>query len=511
MDKSIETRTTLVLLFSNPIIAINVCASMFRLPKRYPRFFLQYRFGVMSLKQQKENFVTGWTGGSVSEIYWVTLVALSGYLAYNMIRSTSRNLPFVVDFSLQVVAILLAVTLYCNTIGTLHGLVLGPAVLVMFSGAPKKTQKSKSVNSSNELLPQKPFLTAYRAQMLILTNIAILAVDFKVFPRRFAKVETWGTSMMDIGVGSFVFSMGLASSRLLIKQILQQNYKRGSYVGLVFRSSVKAMPVLGLGLVRLISVKSLEYQEHVTEYGIHWNFFITLGFLPICLAFLNPVIEIIPRVFLAFFVTICHEVALHKGLQQFVLRSDNRMDNLVTMNKEGICSLPGYFSIFLFGQCFGYFVLPGRKTRNNLFGASQGSTQTKWTVTTNQGLIIATLVSHGCFWYCQNSFLVSQVSRRLGNISYVMWVVSYNSSMLLAYHWINQAFPNASMSPILQAINKNGLAIFLLANVTTGVVNMTINTLECGSICAVAILAVYGLSWVVVAIILERRKIYIKL
>lgn len=477
----------------------------------YPRFFSGCRLGGMSLKQQKENFVSGLTGGSVSEIYWVTLVALSGYLAYNMVRGTNRDVPFVVDFSLQVIAILLAVTLYSSSIGTLHGLVLGPAVLVMFLGASRTAQKSKNVNSSSELLPQKPFLTAYRAQMLILTNLAILAVDFKVFPRRFAKVETWGTSMMDIGVGSFVFSMGLASSRLLIKQSLQQNHKRGSYVGLVFRSTVKSMPVLGLGLVRLISVKTLEYQEHVTEYGIHWNFFITLGLLPICLALLNPIIEIVPRVFLAFFVSICHEIALQKGLQEFVLRSDNRMANVVTMNKEGICSLPGYFSIFLFGQCFGYFVLPGRKTRNNLFGASQGSIQTKWTVTTNQGLIIATLMFHGCFWYCQNSFLVSSVSRRLANISYVMWVVSYNSSMLLAYHWINRAFPNASMSPILQAINKNGLAIFLLANVTTGLVNMTVNTLECGPIIAVAILAIYGLSWVVAAMELDERKVYIKL
>lgn len=53
---------------------------------------------------------------------------------------------------------------------------------------------------------KRPFVTDFRAYINIATAICILAVDFKIFPRRFAKAETYGSGLMDVGVGAFAIS-----------------------------------------------------------------------------------------------------------------------------------------------------------------------------------------------------------------------------------------------------------------------------------------------------------------
>jgi phosphatidylinositol glycan class W len=57
----------------------------------------------------------------------------------------------------------------------------------------------------------RPFITHFRAFVNIAAAIMILAVDFQVFPRNFCKTETYGTGLMDIGVGGFIVSNGIVS------------------------------------------------------------------------------------------------------------------------------------------------------------------------------------------------------------------------------------------------------------------------------------------------------------
>lgn len=128
-----------------------------------------------------------------------------------------------------------------------------------------------------------PFLSVYRAHMMLMTVHAILAVDFPVFPRVLGKCENFGTSLMDIGVGSFVFSLGIVSSRTF-----SPRSGRRRWIPALVGALRRAAPVLALGFIRLLMVKGSEYPEHLTEYGVHWNFFFTLGLVPALATALLP-------------------------------------------------------------------------------------------------------------------------------------------------------------------------------------------------------------------------------
>ena len=57
---------------------------------------------------------------------------------------------------------------------------------------------------------------------------------------------------MDVGVGSFVFSLGLISPRSL-------SQTTGAFYTDVYRAIRKSLPILILGLIRVVMVKGAEY------------------------------------------------------------------------------------------------------------------------------------------------------------------------------------------------------------------------------------------------------------
>ena len=90
---------------------------------------------------------------------------------------------------------------------------------------------------------------------------------------------------MDAGVGSFVFSNAIVSkaARHGAERRTQVSYGRRILVALRGVS-----PLLFLGFMRLLSTKATDYQEHVSEYGVHWNFFFTLSVVSLMVTLLEP-------------------------------------------------------------------------------------------------------------------------------------------------------------------------------------------------------------------------------
>ena len=96
-----------------------------------------------------------------------------------------------------------------HVVFTVVCLTLSSVMLLLLSHLKADTQHLKSPVGNARiahwlgviLYPTRvPFLSVSRCYNIILSCVAILAVDFNVFPRRFAKTETFGQGLMDTGI-----------------------------------------------------------------------------------------------------------------------------------------------------------------------------------------------------------------------------------------------------------------------------------------------------------------------
>lgn len=425
------------------------------------------------------------------------------------------------------------------------------------------------------MLPVRPFLTHYRGSMLVATCVAILAVDFPIFPRRFAKVETWGTSLMDLGVGSFVFSAGVVSARSLVRTNPapqgggpSTNLNRSGFGSRLIKSLRHSLPLFILGLIRLYSVKGLDYAEHVTEYGVHWNFFFTMAFLPPFVEISDSIItglffKAYPYETLALLLALVYELLLnHTDLLAYILISP-RGPSLLSQNREGVFSFVGYLAIFLAGRGTGTRLVvfnddsPPDETTSTTKSASKSakskaptSSMASATAVTRRerqrvlrNLALLSAVYTTLYLVSTSIYTFNlTVSRRLANLPYVLWICAFNDVQILlfgvveacgvpfahphprpetdAHHESNDkrtaveqaAFVrDVATSRVLRAFNTNGLVIFLVANLGTGLVNLTVNTLDMPPLQAMGVLILYSAAVTAVAVALDWSGIRIRL
>ncbi|KAG8700346.1 Glucosaminyl phosphatidylinositol (GlcN-PI) nositol acylation protein [Ceratobasidium sp. 394] len=614
----------------------------------------------MSYKLEKEDFVSGHNGSSVTHINAISSVALASVALYLALQSRlafpsrlsspgHRNLlELTAEFVLLVVPLLLSLTIFAEYPLSLSLFLFIPAFLihrnlpalppppppallpppspsssrpsspaltptqnqshssihVLPTPIPTPTPRRTTFSFSNGVaVPPLPALTTYRAHMMLMTVLCILAVDFPVFPRELSKCESWGVSVMDIGVGSFVFSQGVVSAIPMIKNPAML---RGAVIPKVLAATRKVIPLFVLGFVRVLAVKGTEYPEHVTEYGVHWNFFITLALLPPISILFHPLIIHVPLSLLGLFVTLVHQIVLNNTpLQSWTLGNDR--SNLLSQNKEGIVSFIGYLALHLFGLAIGTLILPPspshfrravselNATGSNTAPPSRAPSPARLQVDNDlhmgrrpptpdssdddeprhrpapirvseqeeprkRGKAAIELCSYAVVWW--TLFFIGSavgggtqgVSRRLANTLYVLWVAAYNTSFLLGYVLLDSIFarsshphtasrPNgspatkerlsasspmrgsfasgfgsdsirerapvtqANSSGLLGAINQNGLALFLVANVATGVVNMSIRTMYTADGDALVILVTYAFAFSLCAWLFQGRRL----
>ncbi|KAF5384964.1 hypothetical protein D9615_001166 [Tricholomella constricta] len=508
-------------------------------------------------KKAKEDWVSDLTGSTVLHVNLISLVALSSITLYSALKSRmppSWTIQFPTAWIILVLPLLLSMTLFANSPGFLSLLLLIPTGILLFIprqslGTPlpqpgpmsPTTRQSNNRSTPTSQIQPLPSVTVYRAHMLLMTILAILAVDFPVFPRSLAKCESFGVSLMDLGVGSFVFSQGLVSAIPLLKD---PEYLSAPAVPKILSTTRKTLPIILIGLVRVLLVKGTEYPEHESEYGTHWNFFITLALLPILQVILHPVIIRIPLALLGVLVALAQQLTLSAlGMQDFVLKAPRA--GLISANKEGIISLSGYLAVHLLGLSIGTIILPpspkyfrrslkiqGRQRRNS----NASDKRITLAEPRENDRTAIELCSYTAVWWTLLGLLTffgiggDGVSRRMVNAPYIFWVAAFNTSFILGYLLVDMCFfPSRSVysqksklkvpvdiaidhpsrqqqmqspPPLLEALNKNSLVLFLVANVATGLINLTIPTMYTSDFWAMLILSAYafgvcGVAWTV--------------
>ncbi|CAJ1944237.1 unnamed protein product [Cylindrotheca closterium] len=439
----------------------------------------------MSYKEQKEAFVTGHEGTTPWEVLLVCLSAPIGVACYQQImmmylgsRGTdkgnglSRIQAILLEAILVWFPMVLCQTKFLYPYGVAFLTIQSSIVLALrFSKKLHPPNSKNGTTAANEESKKLDFLTAYRSSILYLTFVAILAVDFHVFPRRFAKTEVYGYGLMDVGAASFCLSAGLVS-RQAKRPSRSQEVSR-----LNFKQVLHTLPLVIIGFLRTWTNKELDYQEHVSEYGVHWNFFFTMGVMAI-------VPSLVPAKakgtwFLPAAILVVYQLALSFGkLQEYIESAPRKCDTsdtnssedfwlpcvgFLAANREGIFGCLGYLSLYFIGEYVGRDFLWIRKSL--------------WQPTIGLSLL-----------FLFSSQMVATVSRRSTNMTFCLWTAAHNVLLLTLFEVI--LVQNRGLPIIIEATNRVGLPIFLIANLLTGLVNLTLPTLTVAD--GPALLIVFG-------------------
>ncbi|KAI5640636.1 GWT1 domain-containing protein [Phthorimaea operculella] len=387
--------------------------------------------------------------------------------------------------------LILAHTVFANHILALNVFMLVYSIcehkLLYMLRAPKQEKekllcKETILNSltKKNLFPTKQIqsISCLRGLTYLITVYAILAVDFRAFRKELRKTEQYGYSLMDTGVGLFTVMSGLVHKDLqnhTLKQIIKTNLKF-------------ILVLVSLGTARFWSVKAFNYQEHVTEYGVHWNFFFTVA---MCKLTSTILLYISNRPFLFSALTLAsHEYILSSGVQDWVF-SDAPRNNLISANKEGIFSCLGYTSLYLFAVYVKQLLCNKTLIRYNVLFRLFVDGMILWTV----------------------SIMINDnrpTSRALANSAYCTYICAVLLIILAVFYCFEVTKENYFQTPvILTVVNQNGLIYFLVANLLTGAVNLSMQTLFVPNIYAIVILNSYMIITLALMFYLKDKGIRI--
>ena len=185
-------------------------------------------------------------------------------------------------------------------------------------------------------------VTNFKASVMLTTVLAILIIDFPLlFERYLCKVEDHGWALMDVGVSAVMFSTGIANKLV----VTHKTTKKANFLRELVQSVTGNVGVTIAATIRFFLLTGIEYHDHVTEWGVHWNFFLTIAVLNVLMVFLRSSKYAMEYGFILLIG--CELLSMKHDASNYMFYA--KRVSMVSANKEGILSLPGYLAIQLIG------------------------------------------------------------------------------------------------------------------------------------------------------------------
>lgn len=304
--------------------------------------------------------------------------------------------------------------------------------------------------------------TWFRSNISLMVTISILAADLNFFPIRFGKSTHYGYKFMDIGVGSFVYNAGVMSVKFKWTKWLKST-----------------LILLFLGFIRLMTVNYFDLYVNITEYGKHMNFYFMLAICNTLYALFQSRYD-----FLLGYILI---VAYNHFLKQFKLAtfilSDIPRIGFIEDNKEGIFNIISYLSIFLMSNLCGRIYFSKYSWKVRLLNLS-----------------VFTVL----FFTSYKTHLKHDLpSRRIGNATYVFWILFLHTYHILIYYTLS--IFTGSFVTITQLFTSRYMMFnFLMANFLILACKKTIDLHKLGHLTGNLLMMAYLLIIFVLPVLLSK-------
>ncbi len=181
---------------------------------------------------------------------------------------------------------------------------------------------------------------------------------------------------------------------------------------------------------------------------------------------------------------------------------------MLSLNKEGITSLPGFVCLSLAGSALGQGLRAALQPacRQVLLQLGEGSSgpspksvevaaQPRWRMlwplmSGPLAVLVAVDLTMWALVLVLDTW-VERPCRRCANATYVLWVCATSLLVLVLLLASQLLLPSGLRPLLLQAASRNMLPLFLVANLMTGAVNLSMDTLRVSDFAARGLVATY--------------------